>query len=194
VSVGPVDCGNCDDRGCSMCLPLEAFDAAGRELHVRVVRRDNVAPPVVHEHTSYCVIVLPPDEALPHARRYARPHHLGRRAALGRVHHDVPRRGVHLRTPRRGRRRAGDAAGAEHDLQGRARRVRAARGVAVIVLCTHCGTQLETPATPCAVCESEPPSGMARFAAAFCASLNRGATLDEAAADAAPIARSTVEA
>lgn len=26
----------------------------------------------VHEHTGQCVIVLPPDEALPHARRYAR--------------------------------------------------------------------------------------------------------------------------
>jgi hypothetical protein len=61
--------------------PLEAFDAAGRELG-RQVRRDNAEPPVVHEHTSYCVIVLPPDEALPHARRYARPHHLGRRSQL----------------------------------------------------------------------------------------------------------------
>lgn len=26
--------------------------------------------PPVHEHTGQCVIALPPDEALPHARRY----------------------------------------------------------------------------------------------------------------------------
>lgn len=64
----------------------------------------------------------------------------------------------------------------------------------MIVLCTHCGTQLETPASPCAVCESERPSGMARFVAGFVSGLNRGRSLDEAAAEAAPIASAKVEA
>lgn len=64
----------------------------------------------------------------------------------------------------------------------------------MIVLCTHCGTQLEAPASPCVVCEAEAPSGMARFCAAFVTALERGSSLDEAAAEAAPIARTEVEA
>lgn len=64
--------------------------------------------------------------------------------------------------------------------------------MSVATFCARCGTRLDDDAID--PCESEAPSGMARFVASFCSSLRRGRSLDEAAAEAAPIARTTVEA